>query len=498
MAKKILLCICLLFFAVAVGFGAYRYERLHRSTPVPKGVSEGIVYEVKLTENGFEPSQVRVAVGDIVRFTTTRTASFWPASDLHPTHEIYPEFDPKQPVAATASWQFTFTRAGTWKYHDHLFPLYRGVVVVGDTSSSADSPISLSTSCESGAADNGTCIQQKLAGLANTKGVAAAFDELAKMYDADPAFAGSCHGYTHKIGEVAYEQFSRGHDPQFTQKASYCGYGYYHGFMEALLHSSGNIDEARAFCRGATAQIQNGLGPQIEAACYHGIGHGAVAEGVVTDAQSVRAFLEPGYRVCETVGDTFEHKKICGSGVYNSLALAWMKNQSGGAIDEGDPFATCGAVAQEYFRIACFHQMNTVVSMVTHAHFPKALALVEKVKVDADARAAMDGVATQFGAGVESRQVSGDVIAKACSGAERRLRDVCIRAYVGGLVEGGKPGQEQVVALAFCSNKFLSSSLQDDCYTGFISAIYAWMPYERAGAICVTLPEHVRSQCRKA
>ena len=56
--------------------------------------------------------------------------SFWPASNIHPTHMIYPEFDAKRPVASGKDWSFTFTKKGTWRYHDHLNPEATGTVVV--------------------------------------------------------------------------------------------------------------------------------------------------------------------------------------------------------------------------------------------------------------------------------------------------------------------------------------------------------------------------------
>lgn len=85
---------------------------------------------VTLSENGFEPQEITVKKGEVVRFVATVERPFWPASDLHPTHQTYSEFDPKEPIDSKSSWSFQFARAGTWRYHDHLYPAYRGSVVV--------------------------------------------------------------------------------------------------------------------------------------------------------------------------------------------------------------------------------------------------------------------------------------------------------------------------------------------------------------------------------
>ena len=85
---------------------------------------------VELTEEGFVPKEVTVLKGQSVTFKTSRGKIFWPASNLHPTHGIYPEFDPQEPVEPDQSWSFKFDKTGEWQYHDHLAPYYRGTIKV--------------------------------------------------------------------------------------------------------------------------------------------------------------------------------------------------------------------------------------------------------------------------------------------------------------------------------------------------------------------------------
>lgn len=86
-------------------------------------------YEVVLTKNGFTPLELTVYVGDYVKFSTNTNQYFWPASDIHPTHTIYPKFDPKEPIPSNKSWTFKFDKAGIWKYHDHLSPYFTGIII---------------------------------------------------------------------------------------------------------------------------------------------------------------------------------------------------------------------------------------------------------------------------------------------------------------------------------------------------------------------------------
>lgn len=83
-----------------------------------------------LEETGFSPQQLTINKGDSITFKTTRGKPFWPASDLHPTHGIYPEFDPQEPIDLDKSWSFTFKKSGSWRFHDHLSPFYRGTITV--------------------------------------------------------------------------------------------------------------------------------------------------------------------------------------------------------------------------------------------------------------------------------------------------------------------------------------------------------------------------------
>ena len=85
---------------------------------------------IVLGNNGFSPNSITVQQGETVLFKTTRNDAFWPASNDHPTHGIYPEFDPRRPIAANESWSFVFEKAGTWKFHNHAAPFEEGVVVV--------------------------------------------------------------------------------------------------------------------------------------------------------------------------------------------------------------------------------------------------------------------------------------------------------------------------------------------------------------------------------
>ncbi len=97
-----------------------------------------------VTFNGdaFSPSTVTIAKGGKVTFTSTG-GNMWVASDLHPQHTIYSNTTRQQHCPDTAggafdqcmpgaNFIFTFTKTGTWNYHDHTNANLGGKVVVVD------------------------------------------------------------------------------------------------------------------------------------------------------------------------------------------------------------------------------------------------------------------------------------------------------------------------------------------------------------------------------
>ncbi len=89
----------------------------------------GEQYIMVRTDDGYEPQNLTIKVGDTVVFKNESSEYHWPASDLHPTHGAYPAFDPRTPIAPGEEWSFRFTQAGAWSYHDHLRANLTGVII---------------------------------------------------------------------------------------------------------------------------------------------------------------------------------------------------------------------------------------------------------------------------------------------------------------------------------------------------------------------------------
>lgn len=85
---------------------------------------------VRRIGEGFTPATFGVNKGETVTWVNDTDDYMWPASDVHPTHEEYPDFDARKPIKEGGSWSFTFKESGTWTFHDHLHPEALGTVTV--------------------------------------------------------------------------------------------------------------------------------------------------------------------------------------------------------------------------------------------------------------------------------------------------------------------------------------------------------------------------------
>ena len=128
------LSILLLVF-VAGGLGIYLvFINYQDANTKPREKSDSAISQadkkVRITEDGFSPEEVKIKKGQSVVWVNENDDFRWPASNIHPTHEIYSAFDPLEPLAPGEIWVFSFEQVGEWRYHDHLKPNKMGTVTV--------------------------------------------------------------------------------------------------------------------------------------------------------------------------------------------------------------------------------------------------------------------------------------------------------------------------------------------------------------------------------
>lgn len=78
----------------------------------------------------FMPPAVKIKKGDTMTWINKSKSPSWPASGIHPTHQLYAGFDAKHGITPNESFSFTFNKTGTWSYHDHLNARNTGIIEV--------------------------------------------------------------------------------------------------------------------------------------------------------------------------------------------------------------------------------------------------------------------------------------------------------------------------------------------------------------------------------
>lgn len=86
--------------------------------------------KVLITADGFSPDTLEISVGGSVTWQNSTSSRTWPASDPHPQHTGLAGFDALRGLAEGEEYSFTFQKAGTYTYHDHLRPALTATIVV--------------------------------------------------------------------------------------------------------------------------------------------------------------------------------------------------------------------------------------------------------------------------------------------------------------------------------------------------------------------------------
>lgn len=93
--------------------------------------------------NGFSPSSATVKQGGTVTFVNQGSGKMWVGADKHPIHEDYDGTNKNQHCAAGyggpapfdqcsvgSTYSFTFTKTGSWEYHNHANASDGGIIEV--------------------------------------------------------------------------------------------------------------------------------------------------------------------------------------------------------------------------------------------------------------------------------------------------------------------------------------------------------------------------------
>lgn len=286
-----------------------------------------------------------------------------------------------------------------------------------------------------------------------------------QFYDSDKDFMKYCHDFTHKIGQAAYFQFKNRKDITSIKDSSYCGYGFYHGLMEASIGSSNDLKAVQEFCEYIDKQeLKKGIpSPKATQACYHGIGHGWFDIQKIS-SQSDIYMINDAIKLCEKVAHKEMYLKTCVGGVFNSLSSAYEQHEKGFYMKKGSPFFICNNLEKQIYKDNCYSQMTSAYYETMKLNQNELIKLIESIPEASAAQLAI----LQYSYLYLTREIVIDKNPKSaisfCRLIPERFHNTCIEGLVIGLFVRGKPEFEYTEAINFCSNKLLSEKEKRGCF----------------------------------
>ncbi len=320
---------------------------------------------VEMTETGFIPTELTIDQNTWVTFVNQDTRPHWPASNPHPTHTLYRDFDPKKPLLPGETWKFQTGKIGTWRYHDHLNPHQRAVLTVvqeNDTPLASPSPSinwvtkvqnrwqtfiswiqalrKRSTTIPATPSQFAQFTEQKQQTYLETymreKGAKVAWKHLTDIEKTDRLSSSRIHDLAHVLGSLMYTvNDTKG----IVDCGEQFGFGCYHGFLDQVFTS--NLSKMKEVDE-ACAKSQS---PRKLSTCFHGIGHGIASFYHVTQ-------LDPALRACNTLTQA---RESC----YDGVLMEFARDAPVTFYSQTQPLYPCNVLENKYQQ-ACGRNQPTV------------------------------------------------------------------------------------------------------------------------------------------
>ena len=372
---------------------------------------DGVI--IHMYNDRYEPQDATIQQGEKVVFENAGEGDHWPASNIHPTHRLYPGsdidkcgtkeedalFDACKGIKPGETYELVFEKAGDWRYHDHLFPNLKGTITVEKVEGSALeepqvershlfarivthirallarifpslAPIDTSrefyeyeTNADKDIPENSQEIftdKQALYSYVKKYGPGKATLHLHELSDT----FGSCHNNAHDVGRYAYSITG---GEAFQKCSAECHSGCYHGATEAYFRDKGVenlISDLKLLCGDA-------LNPFFNHQCIHGIGHGLMAYEDYDIHQALKD--------CDLLP---EGQESCYSGVFMENIVGGLTPAEGHFTEylNDDPHFPCNVVEEKYIGACYFYQSSHMIQLFNgdFAKLAKACGDVEQ------------------------------------------------------------------------------------------------------------------------
>ncbi|MBA3733153.1 hypothetical protein H0W91_02125 [Patescibacteria group bacterium] len=435
-----------------------------------------------------------INIGDTVTFSTNRDVSFWPASDPHPSHSIYSEFDSKEPISPKNTWSFTFEKSGIWHFHDHTNPYFNGTINVLDKNGVVQ------YKCDTNNKEK--CWDDYLSLAVNTGGPKGGLDALSYLMKNDPSFVDQgCHAYAHRVGEKSLEYYLSSKKDisqwDFPIESTYCGYGFLHGVFEHYFRIKPSF--VSEICSELDKKFSSEI-PRIRLNCFHGAGHGFIQDPPEESLWgNVQGIISPALEKCSKVSPGNNNDEIteCNEGVFNIIA-GWMMSGSYSIskFDENDPFELCRNQTSWPYQKACYYELSLKVNFFGHDNIPElAKRYANKIADNEIAGMVLHSIVASVVQDTVDKNDFTDYLLQ-CRELQERLHKDCLAAIVGGLMAHGVPQQEYVKPLKLCSSEKMNMTEKEYCFSQLGAVIKKTYDKGKVSEICLLYPDSYKKYCQ--
>ncbi len=226
--------------------------------------------------------------------------------------------------------------------------------------------------CSGASATDYICYQQRYRDLVRDYGVETAFAELKNELPTNEFARSNCHLLTHFIGRAAAD-LSSDVGTVYSHGDNFCGSGYYHGAMEAIVTKIGPdkvLEEANTLCDNLDGYEKYSF---YHYNCAHGLGHGFM------DIKDDELFSSLG--TCDALTDSWERNRCYGGVFMENVVAKDDPGHSSKYLKADKPLYPCDVLGNRY-KNECYQRQTSYALQTQGNDFAKVFDLCAKAEND--------------------------------------------------------------------------------------------------------------------
>ena len=219
------------------------------------------------------------------------------------------------------------------------------------------------------ACNDDSCYEQAFGNLSFKRGPKTALVAFARAMQTNRAVESDCHRIVHMIGSAALARYRGNIARAFSEGASTCWSGYYHGILErAFIGARSRLEMgsiARRVCEDSTVRASTWLAYQ----CLHGLGHGLM----IQSGYDLRLALA----ICDDLRTDWDRTSCYGGTFMENLSSTYGVRSR--FLKDDDLVYPCDAVPERQ-KSSCYLLVTSRILTANHYNWRAAAVTCEGVE----------------------------------------------------------------------------------------------------------------------